>query len=79
MVIYQKIYPQSKISLAKVQKAITIFNYSSMELYSINIFMNLKYISEKLSIIIESIILAKLGTTNVRLLSQKEMNLIIVT
>lgn len=64
-------------SLGKIREAITIFTSSSMELYSINIFLNLKHLSDRVKIIIESITLAKLGITNIQLLNQKEIDMIV--
>ncbi|XP_035892566.1 uncharacterized protein LOC118503408 [Anopheles stephensi] len=77
IIINNDLTTRVKECLEKVKQSLSVFSSSTVELYALNIYINLKYLTEKLSIIVESITLAKLSITNPRLLSKKETDLII--
>ncbi|XP_058064657.1 uncharacterized protein LOC131214292, partial [Anopheles bellator] len=64
-------------TLQRIQEALKLSRDSSIDFYSINILLNLKYLSEKLSLVTDSIALAKLGITNPRILNKNEIDLLI--
>ncbi|XP_049531149.1 uncharacterized protein LOC125948789 [Anopheles darlingi] len=64
-------------TLGRVKEALKLSRDTSVDLYSINILLNLKYLSEKLGLVTDSITLAKLGVTNSRILNRKEVDLLI--
>ncbi|XP_055630562.1 uncharacterized protein LOC129771171 [Toxorhynchites rutilus septentrionalis] len=70
---------QMKEALFKTKEAINLFNSKSSELYSINIYLNLKYLHEKLYQISETIMLTKLGILNEKKkkLSVSEMKILL--
>lgn len=70
--INREISLQMKEALFKTKDAIKLFNEKSAELYSINIYFNLKFLQEKLDDILETIMLTKLGILNERILSVNE-------
>lgn len=61
----------------KTKEAIQLFNSKSIVFHSITILENLKYLTQKLDQIIETITLAKLGILNIIILSDKEIKLFI--
>lgn len=67
---------QMKELVFKTKDAIDLSNSKSSEIYSINIFLNLKYLAEKLAHIVDSITLAKLGILNEKILSQNEIDVL---
>lgn len=62
--INREINLQLKEFVFKTKDAITLFNSKSLDIHSINIFLNLKHLSEKLQQIADSITLAKIGILN---------------
>lgn len=75
--INREINLQMKEFVHKTKEAIILFNSQSLDIHSINIFLNLKYLSEKLQQILDSITLAKIGILNEKLLSQKEITILL--
>lgn len=67
---------QMKELVYKTKDAIELSNSRSFEIYSINIFLNLKYLAEKLEQIVDSISLAKIGILNEKILSQDEIEIL---
>ena len=65
---------QIKELVFRTKDAIEVSNSKYSELYSVNIFLNLKYLAEKLEQIAESISLAKVGIVNEKILSQSEID-----
>nr|XP_029715528.1 uncharacterized protein LOC109422627 [Aedes albopictus] len=63
--------------LFKTKESIQLLNSKSSELYSINIFLNLKFLNDKLDQIIQTIALAKVGVLNEKVLSQAEIELLV--
>lgn len=66
---------QLKESVFKTKEAIQLFKNKSSELYSINILFNLKDLSEKIGDIIDTIMLAKLGILNEKILTKNEIEM----
>ncbi|XP_049301716.1 uncharacterized protein LOC125775208 [Anopheles funestus] len=64
-------------TLKQIKEALRLSRDSSIDFYSLNILLNLKYLSEKLSLVTDSIALAKLGITNPRILNRNEIDLLI--
>lgn len=62
----------------KINREMTLqlFKSKSSELYSINVLFNLKHIHEKIEIIIDTIMLAKLGILNQKILTKNEMEML---
>lgn len=60
--------------ISKANESINLFKSKSSELYAINIFLNLKFLNEKLDQISETIMLAKIGILNEKILSQDEIS-----
>ncbi|XP_065085083.1 uncharacterized protein LOC135707241 [Ochlerotatus camptorhynchus] len=73
--INREISLQMKEALFKTKESIQLFNSKSSELYSINIFLNLNFLNEKLYQIIQT--LAKAGILNEKVLSQAEIDLLV--
>ena len=61
----------------KTTQAISLSKSGALESHSINIFLNLKYLREKLEQIIDSIHFAKIGILNRKILSQEEIIVLI--
>ncbi|XP_055529040.1 uncharacterized protein LOC129721024 [Wyeomyia smithii] len=68
---------QMKEFVRKTTQAISLFNTKSIENHSINIFLNLKYLHEKLEQIVDSISLAKIGILNSKILSTGEIQVLV--
>uniref|UniRef100_A0AB38Z2P4 Envelope protein n=1 Tax=Panta errantivirus TaxID=3078412 RepID=A0AB38Z2P4_9VIRU len=64
-------------TLGRIKEALKFSRDTSVDLFSINILLNLRYLSEKLGLVTDSIALAKLGITNSRILNRKEIDLLI--
>lgn len=75
--INREISLQMKEVLFKTKESIQLLNSKSSELYSINIFLNLKFLNDKLDQIIQTIALAKVGVLNEKVLSQAEIELLV--
>ncbi|XP_055628374.1 uncharacterized protein LOC129769885 [Toxorhynchites rutilus septentrionalis] len=75
--INRKITTQMKEYICKTSEAISLFNSKALEIHSINIYLNLKYLSEKLENILDSMTLAKLGLISEKILSTDELDVII--
>ncbi|XP_055625286.1 uncharacterized protein LOC129767975 [Toxorhynchites rutilus septentrionalis] len=67
---------QLKELVFKTKDAIELSNSKSLEIYSMNILLNLKYLAEKLEQIVDSISLAKAGILNEKILSQDEIEIL---
>ncbi|XP_065086119.1 uncharacterized protein LOC135708105 [Ochlerotatus camptorhynchus] len=75
--INREISLQMKEALFKIKESNQLFNSKSSELYSINIFLNLNFLNEKLYQIIQTVTLAKAGILNEKVLSQAEIDLLV--
>ncbi|XP_058828545.1 uncharacterized protein LOC131688355 [Topomyia yanbarensis] len=75
--INREINLQLKEAMFETKKAINLFNTRSAETYSTKILFHLKYLSKKLNQIIDTILLAKLGIVNEKILSQREIDILI--
>lgn len=75
--INREINSQIKEYIFKTREAIDMFNSKSIDLHAVNIFLNLKYLSERLDDIKDTIALAKLGVLNEKILSKKEIGILI--
>ncbi|XP_052562976.1 uncharacterized protein LOC128092676, partial [Culex pipiens pallens] len=75
--INRDLHLQIKEALEKTKEAINLVNFRNSDLFSINIFMNLKFLSDKLEQIIDSITLAKVKILNEKILSQTEIDCIL--
>lgn len=67
---------QLKESVFKTKDAIQLFKSKTSELYSINILFNLKNLHEKIETIIDTIMLAKLGILNQKILTKNEIEML---
>lgn len=68
---------QMKEFVLKTSQAISLFNSRSSEIHSINIFLNLKYLHDKLEQIVDSINFAKIGILNKKILSSAEIQVLV--
>lgn len=68
---------QMKEFVFKTTQAISLFNSRAIESHSINIFLNLKYLHEKLEQIVDSITFAKIGILNRKILSSTEIQVLL--
>lgn len=75
--INREISLQMKEVLFKTKESIQSLNSKTSELYSVNIFLNLKFLNDKLNHIIQTIALAKVGILNEKVLSQNEIDLLV--
>ncbi|XP_058816748.1 uncharacterized protein LOC131680031 [Topomyia yanbarensis] len=75
--INREINLQLKEAMFETKKAINLFNTRSAETYSTKILFHLNYLSKKLNQIIDTILLAKLGIVNEKILSQREIDILI--
>lgn len=75
--INREISLQMKETLFKTKESIELLNEKSSELYSINIYLNLKFLNDKLEQILQTITLAKIGILNEKVLSQAEIDLLV--
>lgn len=75
--INREISLQMKEALFKTKESIQLLNSKSSELYSINIYLNLEFLYEKLNQIKETVMLAKIRLLNDRVLSPAEIDLLI--
>lgn len=75
--INREISLQMKEVLYKTKESIQLLNSKSSDLYSVNIFLNLQFLNDKLDQIIQTITLAKVGILNEKVLSQTEIDLIV--
>lgn len=75
--INREISLQMKEIVYKTKESIDLLNSKSSELYSVNIFLNLKFLNDKLDHIIQTIALAKVGILNEKVLSQTEVELLV--
>lgn len=66
---------QLKETVFKTKEAIELFKSKSSELYSINILFNLKNLNKKIENIIDTIMLAKLGILNEKILTKNELEM----
>ena len=57
----------------RTKESILLFNSKSAEIHAIKIFLNLKYLAEKLENIVDSIKLAKVGILNEKIQSTNEI------
>ncbi|XP_053675583.1 uncharacterized protein LOC128725832 [Anopheles nili] len=64
--------------LLRVKDALQLYKDSSADFHSLYILMNLKYLTEKLGLITDSITLAKVGITNPRILNSQETDLMMI-
>lgn len=67
---------QLKETVFKTKQAIQLFRSKSSELHSINILFNLKDLNYKVENIIETIMLAKLGILNEKILTKTELEML---
>ncbi|XP_058449160.1 uncharacterized protein LOC131429132 [Malaya genurostris] len=75
--INREINLQLKEAMFETKKAINLFNTRSIEMYSTKILFHLNYLSKKLNQITDAIMLAKLGIVNEKILSQREIDILI--
>lgn len=75
--INREINLQLKEAVFQTKKAIQLFNVGSVEIYCTKILFHLNFLSEKLNQIIDTIMLAKLGLVNEKILSQREIDILI--
>lgn len=75
--INREISLQMKEALFKTKESIQLFNSKASELYSINIYLNLEFLYEKLNQIKETVMLARIGLLNDRVLSPAEIDLLV--
>lgn len=75
--INREISLQMKEAVYKTKESISLFNSKSTEIYSINVFLNINFLNNKLEQISETIMLAKIGILNVKILSQGEIDILI--
>ncbi|XP_058811110.1 uncharacterized protein LOC131676002 [Topomyia yanbarensis] len=75
--INREINLQLKEAMFETKNATNLFNTRSAETYSTKIFFHLNYLSKKLNQIIDTILLAKLGIVNEKILSQREIDILI--
>lgn len=68
---------QMKEFVFKTTQAISLFNLRAIESHSINIFLNLKYLHQKLEQIVDSISFAKIGILNRKILSPGEIQVLV--
>ncbi|XP_055608069.1 uncharacterized protein LOC129755545 [Uranotaenia lowii] len=71
--INREISLQLKESFFKTKEAIQLFESKATELFSINIFFNLKRLGNQIENILETIMLARLGILNEKILSKNEI------
>ncbi|XP_053698942.1 uncharacterized protein LOC128745900 [Sabethes cyaneus] len=75
--INREVNLQLKEAIFQTKKAIELFNVGSVEMYCTRILFYLNYLSDKLAQIIDTIMLAKLGLVNEKILSQREIDILI--
>ncbi|XP_055619049.1 uncharacterized protein LOC129764211 [Toxorhynchites rutilus septentrionalis] len=75
--INREINLQLKEAIFKTKKAIEVFNVGSAEMYCTKMLFHLNFLSEKIGLIIDTIMLAKLGIVNEQILSSKEIEILI--
>ncbi|XP_053661555.1 uncharacterized protein LOC128710639 [Anopheles marshallii] len=63
-------------TLKTIKDALRLSRDSSIEFFSLNILLNLKYLVDKLSLVADSITLGKLGIVNPRILNRSEIDLL---
>lgn len=68
---------QMKNAIFKTRDALNLYNSRANDLYSLNIFHNLKYLHEKLEQVMETVMLARVGILNENVLNKSEMEILL--